>query len=74
MLCTGPFVITKYFSNGMANLQCGEIKIKHNIYRIHLYKSDTRVEAFNSINMDDAGKKKLPVLYFCFKLKLGKSI
>ena len=53
MLCTGPFVITKYFSNGMANLQCGAIKIKYNICRINPYKSDTKVEDISSKNMSD---------------------
>ena len=49
----GPFAITQCFTNGTVNSQCDEIQIKHNIYRIKLYKLDTKVEDFNSINMYD---------------------
>ena len=48
------FVIIQCFTNGTINLQCGVIQIKHNICRINPYKSDTKVEYFNSINMYDA--------------------
>ena len=50
--CT--FVITHCFTNGTVNLQCGAIQIKYNIRRIKPYKSDTKVENSNSINMYDA--------------------
>ena len=50
----GPFLITQYFTNGTVNLQCGAIQIKYNICCIRPYKLDTKVEDFNSINMDDA--------------------
>ena len=50
----GPFVITQCFTNGAIMLQCGAIKIKYNIHRIHPYKLDTKVEDFNPKNVDDA--------------------
>ena len=50
----GPFVITQCFTNVTVNLQCGAIKIRYNIRRIKPYKSDTKVEDYNSINMYDA--------------------
>ena len=49
----GPFVITQYFTNGTINLQCGPTKIRYNIRRIKLYKSDTKVEDIHSKNMSD---------------------
>ena len=49
-----PFVITQCFTNGTAMLQYGETEIRYNIRRIKPYKSDTKIEDFNSINMDDA--------------------
>ena len=48
-----PFVLTHCFTNGMVNLQCGAIKIRYNILCIKPYKSDTKVEDYTSINMDD---------------------
>ena len=48
-----PFVITQCFTNGTVNLQCGTIKIKYNIRRIKPYKSDIKVEYYNSKNMYD---------------------
>ena len=50
-LYKGPFVITQCFTNGTVNLQCDAIKIKYNIRCIKPYKSDTKVEDYNSINM-----------------------
>ena len=50
----GPFVITQCYTNVMVNLKCGAIQINHNICCIQPYKLDTKVEDFNSINMDDA--------------------
>ena len=47
-------MITQCFTNGIVNLQYGAIKIKYNIRRIKPYKSDTKVEDYNSINMYDA--------------------
>ena len=49
----GPFVRTQCFTNGTLNLQYGPIKIRYNIRQIKLYKSDTKVEYFNSINISD---------------------
>ena len=49
----GPFLITQYFTNGAVILQCGPTKIRHNICQIKPYKSDTKVEDSNSINMSD---------------------
>ena len=48
-----PFVITQCFANVTANLQCVPTKIKYNIRRINPYKSDTKVEDYNSINISD---------------------
>ena len=50
----GPFVITQCFNNFTVNLQCGTIQVEYNIRCIKPYKSDTKVEDFNSKNMDDA--------------------
>ena len=49
----GPFVITRCVTNGTINLQNGTTQINHNIHRIKPYKSDTKVEDFNSINVSD---------------------
>ena len=49
----GLFMITQCFTNGTVNLQYGATQIKYNIRRIKPYKSDTKVEDFNSINMSD---------------------
>ena len=37
----------------MVTLQCGPIKIEHNIRHINLYKSGTEVEDINLENMCD---------------------
>ena len=47
-------MITQCFANGAVNVQGGAIQIKYNIRSIKPYKLDTKVEYFNSINMDDA--------------------
>ena len=49
----GPFVITQCFTNGTVNLKCGPTKIRYNIRWINSYKSDTKVEDYNLINMSD---------------------
>ena len=49
----GPFLVTHCFTNGTLNLKCGAIRINYNIRRIYPYKLDTKVEDFNSKNMDD---------------------
>ena len=49
----GPFVITHCFTNSMVTLQYGPTKIRYNIRRIKPYKSDTKVEDYNSKNMSD---------------------
>ena len=47
----GPFVITQCFTNTTVMLQYGETEMRYNIRCIELYKSDTKVEYFNSINI-----------------------
>ena len=47
-------MITQYFTNGMVMLLCGVVQIKPNIRRIKPYKSDAKLEDFNSINIDEA--------------------
>ena len=51
-----PFVITQYFTNGTIILQYGTTEIRYKIRCIKPYKSDTKIEYFNSINMFDAVK------------------
>ena len=48
-----PFVINKCFINGTVNLKYGPKIIRYNILRIKPYKSDTKVEDSNSINISD---------------------
>ena len=52
---TGPFGITRYWTNGTVSLQIGAKEIQYNICRIKPYKSDTKVEDFGSINMHGDG-------------------
>ena len=66
-LYKGPFVITQFFTNGMVNLQDGATQIKYNIRWIKPYKSDTKVEDYNSINMSDDVSIWSPVIYFRIK-------
>ena len=47
------FVITQCLIDGTVNLQTGGTKIGYNTRRINPYKSDTKVEDYNSINMSD---------------------
>ena len=49
----GPTVMTQCFTNGTVMLQYGAIKITYNIRRIKPYKFDTKIECFNTKNMDD---------------------
>ena len=49
----GPFLITQYWKNSMVTLQCGLIKIRHNIRRINPYKYHTNIEYINPENMCD---------------------
>ena len=60
----GPLLITHYFTNGMVNLQCGRKKIRYNVHRIKPYKSDTKVEGFNSKNVSDDVSIQSTVIYF----------
>ena len=48
-----PSVITHCWTNVTVTLQCGLIKIRHNIRRIKPYKSRTKVEYMNPENMCD---------------------
>ena len=50
-------------------LQYGATKIMYKLCRIKPYKSDTKVEDFNSINMFDIVKLWPPVIYFCLNIK-----
>ena len=43
-----PFVITQCWTNGTVALQCGPIKIRHNICRIKPHTSDTNFEDINT--------------------------
>ena len=52
----GHFMITQCSTNGTVMLQYGEIHITYNICRIKTYTSDTKVEYFNSTNMNIAVK------------------
>ena len=49
----GYFVITQCFTNGTVYLQYSLTNIRHNIRQIEPYKSDTKVEYYNSRNMSD---------------------
>ena len=49
----GPFVKTQCFNNDTVNLQCIATEIRHNICFINPYESETKVEDFNMINMND---------------------
>ena len=49
----GTFVITQCFTNDMVKLKYGAIQIMYNIHSIKPYKTDTKVEDSNSINMSD---------------------
>ena len=50
----GHFVITQCFTNCTLMLQYGVTEISYNMRCIKPYKSDTKVEDFNSINFVDA--------------------
>ena len=43
----GQSVIKKCWTNGMVTLQCGAMKIKHDIDLINTYTSDINVEYIN---------------------------
>ena len=62
----------QYWTNGTVTLQCGQIQNRHNICRIKPYKYDTNVEDINPENMYDDVNLLLPVIYFRFKLNIGK--
>ena len=66
---TGPFVITRCWTNDTVLLQIGATEIRYNILRIKPYKSDTQVEDFSSKNMLDGVSIKFPVIYFCLNIK-----
>ena len=48
---TGPFLITRCFTNGTVELQCGPKQIRYNIRYNKPYKLDTKVEDINTVNM-----------------------
>ena len=62
-----PFVIIQCFNNGTVNLQYGSTEIRYTIRRIKPYKSDTKVEDFYSIDMNNAVNIQSPVIYFSFE-------
>ena len=49
----GDFFITQYFNNVTVMLKYGVTQIQYNIRCIKQYKSDTKIEYFNSKNMSD---------------------
>ena len=49
----GPFVMTPCWTNCTVSLKVGAKEISYNIRCINQYKSDTKVEDYNSINMYD---------------------
>ena len=63
----GTFLITQCFTNVTVMLQYVPTKIKYNIRRIKPYKSDTKVQDSDSINMSDYVSILLPVMYFFIK-------
>ena len=63
----GPFVITQCFTNGTVNLKYSATQIKHDIRYIKPYKSDTKVEDFNSINISDKIKIRSTSYILLFK-------
>ena len=44
----GKFFDNTVFTNGTVSLLCGLTEIRYNIRQIKSYKSDTKVEGFNS--------------------------
>ena len=66
---TETFLVTQCFTNGTVTLQYGATEIRHNMRPIKPYKSDTNVEDFNSINMDDTVNILSPFIYLCLNIK-----
>ena len=66
---TGPFLITQYWTNEKISSIIVATEIRYNIHRIKPYKSDTKVEDSNSINMYDYVNILSPVIYFCLNIK-----
>ena len=50
---TGPFVITRCFTNGTVNLRCGAKQNIYNIRHIKPYKYDTNLEDIDLENVSD---------------------
>ena len=50
---TGPFSLTRCFTNGTVSLQCGTKNIMYDMCHIKPYKSDTKVEDISSKNISD---------------------
>ena len=44
---TGPFLIKQYWTNHTVILQCGAMRIYHNMCQIKSHTSDTNVEDIN---------------------------
>ena len=49
----GNFLITQCYTNGTVKLQYGPTKNRYNIRQINPYKTDTKVEDYNSKNTSD---------------------
>ena len=62
ILYKGLFVITRCCTNGTATIKYGQIQIRHNIFQIKPYVSDTNVEYFNPKNLCDAVNMLSPVI------------
>ena len=67
-----PFVITLCYASDIVMLKYIATKVRYNIRRINPYKSDTKVEDFNSIDMFDGVNIRSPVIYFCLNTKAFK--
>ena len=62
-------MITQCFTNCTVNLQCGVIQIKFNIRRIKPNKPDTKVEDFNSKNLNDAVNIRITSYILLYEIK-----
>ena len=58
-----PFVIKEFWTNDAVTLQCGTIKVRHNICHIKPYTSDTNIEDIKQKLMIDDLKLGMYLLY-----------
>ena len=66
--------MTQCFTNGTVNLQYGLTKLRYNIRRINPYKSDAKVEDYNSINMSDDVSICRHLYNFIINIKFWKKV